>query len=132
LPWGREVASQDMTTALVLVAVVVGVAALVLNAIATVGLVKARPLTTAQKVAQLLVVWAVPFIGALLVIRLLVEQDPDALRRRWTPSRQINEYVNQALGIQAQAATRAARIAIENEIIEAISEGSSGNGSSSD
>ena len=119
-----------MTTALVLVAVVMGVAALVLNAIATAGLVKARPLTTAQRVAQLLVVWAVPFIGALLVIRLLAEQDPDALRRRWTPSRQINEYVNQALGIQAQAATRAARIAIENEIIEAISEGSSGNGSS--
>ena len=71
-------------------------------------------------------------IGALLVIHLLAEQDPDALRRRWTPLRQINDYVTPALGVQAQAATRAARIAIENEIIETISDGSSGHGGGSD
>ena len=42
-----------------------------------------------------MIVWLVPIVGALVVLHLLVESDPDLVRQRWIPNDTINTYVLQ-------------------------------------
>ena len=51
-----------------------------LNVLATVSIIKAASLTAAQKVGQTIFVWLVPFVGAKLVLHLLSESEPEAVK----------------------------------------------------
>ena len=110
-----------LTVVLIGLAAIVVLAALLLNVMATVSLYRTTQLSHRQKVAQAALVWLIPFIAAWLVLRLLAESDPDAVRRHWTPNDTINEYVYQALGIEARIVTRQAEAYIENAIAESFS-----------
>ena len=75
---------------------IVGPIALVaigLNVVATLGVMRARTLERFQKVAQALIVWLVPALGALLVLHLLRDAEPEALPRRVLGSRGLAWYV---------------------------------------
>jgi len=70
-----------------------------------------------QRIAQLVVIWVVPFIGALLVSEL----HRPSRRRRLTTSLnadQINPTLNQALQPLADGATRAASGFVEQEVFD--------------
>jgi hypothetical protein len=81
---------------------------------ATVSLIRTSQLTRFQKIAQGVIVWCVPFIGAWLVLHLIGQSDREVIPR-WMPNA-INEYVFQALGIEGKIATRA----VEHEIEQTI------------
>jgi hypothetical protein len=71
-----------------------------------------------QRLAQLALVWIVPFLGALLV----AELHRPSRRRRFRASLnadEINPMVNQALQPLADGATRAATGFIEQEVFDA-------------
>jgi len=106
-----------------LIAVVFGLASatLVLNAIATLAVSRTHQLSRGQKIAQLAIVWCLPFVGSILVTRLLAESDPRVVYRRWIPSDTINTYVLQLLIAEARVSLRATQVAIEDSIGEAVS-----------
>jgi hypothetical protein len=81
---------------------------------ATVSLIRTSQLTRFQKIAQGVIVWCVPFIGAWLVLHLIGQSDREVIPR-WMPNT-INEYVFQVLGIEGKIATRA----VEHEIEQTI------------
>ena len=102
---------------------IVSVAALsllVMNTIATVCISRTRQLTLGQKIGQLVFVWCLPFVGAMLATHLLAESDPTTVYRRWFPSDTINAYVLQVLTFQARETLRAARWSAEDELIEVL------------
>jgi len=53
--------------------------------IATISLFKSNELDRFQKMAQLLIVWILPILGAKLILNLIAESDPDAVR--WVPQK---------------------------------------------
>ena len=94
-----------------------GILALIIvvsDLMATVSLIRTSQLTRFQKIAQGVIVWCVPFIGAWLVLHLIGQSDREVIPR-WMPNT-INEYVFQVLGIEGKIATRA----VEHEIEQTI------------
>jgi hypothetical protein len=100
----------------------------VLNLMATVSLIRTSGLTRFQKVAQGVIVWMLPFLGAFLVLHLIGQSDRAAIPE-WIPDRPINQYVFQLLGIEGKIAERAAEHVMEQTIINSISEHISHNSS---
>ncbi len=94
-----------------------------LNVIACIALYRTDDVGRIQKVAQAAIIWLVPLVGAMLVLRIINEQDEEAVPRRWIPNDTINAYVRSALGVQARGLNRVARDAIESEIVETFSSG---------
>ena len=97
---------------------------LFLNVIASIALFKTDELSKLQKLFQLLFVWLVPFAGSLLVLNLLSGYDPDSIPRRWVPNEKINSYLQDMLGLQAQAINRATRHELGPNFSENSSSGS--------
>lgn len=89
-----------------------------LDLVATGCLVRTTQLTRFQKVAQGVIVWLAPIIGALVVLRLLVESDPDVVRQRWIPNDTINACLLEVLGLEARAFDRLAAQEIENVALD--------------
>jgi hypothetical protein len=118
--------------ALVAIAVVVGLIVVVANLMATVALIRTSGLTRFQKVAQGVIVWMLPLVGAFLVLHLIGQSDRAAIPQ-WTPDPAINRYVFELLGIEGKVAERAAEHVVEQAIIDSISEhiSHSGGGDSS-
>jgi hypothetical protein len=88
---------------------------------ATVALVRTSGLTRFQKIAQGVIVWTLPFVGAFLVLHLIGQSDR-AVIPGWIPDTAINKYVFELLGIEGKIAERAAEHVIEQTIIHSISE----------
>ena len=101
--------------------IVVALVAASLDVVATVCLVRTTQLTRFQKVAQGLIVWLVPVIGALVALHLLVESDPDVVRRRWLANDKINAYLLQVLRLEARTADREAAQEVEQFAVDAFS-----------
>jgi hypothetical protein len=112
---------DSVTYALIAVGGFVALIVVVLNLMATVSLIRTSSLTRFQKIAQAIVVWMVPFVGALLVLHLIGQSDRAAIPE-WIPDPAINQYVFQLLGIEGNVAERAAEQAVEQTIIHSISE----------
>ena len=110
-----------MTYALMAVGGFVVLIVVVLNLMATVALIRASGLTRFQKVAQAVIVWTLPFVGAFLVLHLIGQSDR-AVIPQWIPNPAINEYVFQLLGIEGKIEMRAAEHVVEQAIIDSISE----------
>jgi len=102
-------------------AAVFALAALGLNVMATRSLFRTTELGLGQKIAQGVIVWLLPFGGALMVLRILAEGDPAAVPQRWLSNETVNEYVLQALRIEAQTAEQAAEHQMEQAIVESVS-----------
>jgi hypothetical protein len=112
---------DSVTYALIAVGGFVALIVVVLNLMATVSLIRTSSLTRIQKIAQAIIVWMVPFVGALLVLHLIGQSDRAAIPE-WIPDPAINQYVFQLLGIEGNVAERAAEQAVEQTIIHSISE----------
>jgi hypothetical protein len=111
-----------MTYALIaFCALVALIIVVVVNLMASVALVRTSGLTRFQKVAQGVIVWLLPFVGAFLVLHLIGQSDRAAIPQ-WIPDPAINRYVFELLGIEGKAAERAAEHVVEQTIIDSISE----------
>jgi len=102
------------------VMIAIALVAASLDVVATACLVRTAQLTRFQKVSQGVIVWLVPIIGALVVLHLLVEGDPDVVRQRWIPNDTINAYLLQVLGLEARALERVAGQEIEQFAVDAV------------
>ena len=100
--------------------VAIALVAASLDVVATACLVRTEQLSRFQKVAQAVIVWLVPIVGALVVLHLLVESDPDLVRQRWIPNDTINTYVLQVLGLEARAFDRLVEQEIRDLAIDAF------------
>jgi hypothetical protein len=110
-----------VTYALVAVGAFVALVVVVANLMATVALIRTSGLTRFQKVAQGVIVWMLPFLGAFLVLHLIGQSDRAAIPE-WIPDPAINRYVFELLGIEGKVAERAAEHVVEQAIIDSISE----------
>jgi hypothetical protein len=110
-----------LTFTLIAVGAFVLAIAVLANLMATVALVRTDSLTRFQKIAQAVIVWMLPFIGAFLVLHLIGQSDR-AVIPEWIPNTAINDYVFQLLGIEGKVAERAAERVVEQTIIASISE----------
>jgi hypothetical protein len=110
-----------VTYALVAVGAFVALVVVVANLMATVALIRTSGLTRFQKVAQAVIVWVLPFLGAFLVLHLIGQSDREAIPQ-WIPDPAINRYVFELLGIEGKVAERAAEHVVEQTIIHTISE----------
>jgi hypothetical protein len=109
-----------VTNALIAVGGFVVLIVVVLNLMATVSLIRTNGLTRFQKVAQGVIVWMLPFVGAFLVLHLIGQSDRAAIPE-WIPDPAINRYVFDLLGIEGKVAERAAEHVVEQAIIDSIS-----------
>ena len=91
------------------------------NLMATMALIRTDSLTRFQKIAQAIIVWMLPFIGAFLLLHLIGQSDRAAIPE-WIPNTAINDYVFQLLGIEGNVAERAAEHVVEQAIIDSISQ----------
>jgi len=91
------------------------------NAMATVALIRTSGLTRFQKIAQGVIVWMLPIVGASLILHLIGQSDRAAIPQ-WIPDPAINRYVFELLGIEGKVAERAAEHVVEQTIIDSISE----------
>ena len=91
------------------------------NLMATMALIRTDSLTRFQKIAQAIIVWMLPFIGAFLLLHLIGQSDRAAIPE-WIPNTAINDYVFQLLGIEGKVAERAAEHVVEQAIIDSISQ----------
>ena len=98
--------------------VAAGIALLAANVLATICVGRTAALGRSQKLAQLAFIWGLPFVGAMLVMRLLSESDPDVVYRQWIPNETINAYVLQLLTVEARISLHAAQSAIEHSIVD--------------
>ena len=114
---------MSSSVAYVLIAIAVLAAGVVVaaNLTATVALIRTNSLTRFQKVAQGVIVWLLPFIGALLVLHFISQSDRAAIPE-WIPDPVINRYVFELLGTEGKIAERAAEHVVEQTIIHSISE----------
>jgi carbon starvation protein CstA len=110
------------------IAALVGLFVIAANLLATVALVRTTSLTRFQKVAQGVIVWVLPLLGAFLVLHLIGQSDRVAIEE-WIPDTAINRYVFELLGIEGKVAERAAEQVVEQAIIHTISEHMSHQGS---
>jgi hypothetical protein len=110
-----------MTYALIAFCALVALIVVVVNLMASVALVRTSGLTRFQKVAQGVIVWLLPFVGAFLVLHLIGQSDQAAIPQ-WIPDPVINRYVFELLGIEGKVAERAAAHVVEQTIIDSISE----------
>jgi hypothetical protein len=124
-----------MTYAFVAVGAFVVLIVVVANLLATVALIRTSGLTRFQKVAQGVIVWVLPFIGAFLVLHLIGQSDQASIPS-WIPNPAINQYVFQLLGIEGKIEMRAAEHVVEQAIIDSItghmSDSSGGDSAGSD
>jgi hypothetical protein len=122
LLWNRnDLEAAGVIYALVAVGAFVALIVLAANLMATVALIRTGALTRFQKVAQCVIVWMLPFVGAFLVLHLIGQSDRDAIPE-WLPDPAINRYVFELLGIEGKVAERAAEHVVETAIINSISE----------
>lgn len=70
---------------LLVFAVVATAILLWLNSLASLAIKYDRTLDKTQKIAQMFLVWLVPFFGASFVLHLVSEHYPDAIPRKWVP-----------------------------------------------
>jgi hypothetical protein len=110
---------------------VIALVATGLNVVASICLVRTEQLTRFQKIAQGVVVWLVPIVGALVVLHLLVESDPNMVRHRWIPNDTINAQLLQVLGLEARVIDRVAAQEIENFAVDIFTGHASGSDSGS-
>jgi hypothetical protein len=89
------------------------------DVVATISLIRTDQLTRFQKIAQTVIVWSVPFIGAWLVLHLIAQSDRTIIPR-WVPNESINEYVFQALGIESKVSLSAAENQVEHAFVDLI------------
>ena len=99
---------------------VLAVVAIAMDTMAAVCLCRTSELTRGQKTAQLVIALALPLFGAWIVLRLLAEADPEAVRRRWTPSDTINAYVFQLLSAEAHSAMQSAEHQVESAAVDTL------------
>lgn len=74
-----------MEILLVAIAVLAAVILLWLNALATLAVKYDHTLDKIQKITQSFIVWLIPFLGAGLILHLVVEHYPQAIPRSWIP-----------------------------------------------
>lgn len=74
-----------MEILLVAAAVLAPVTLLWLNVLATLAVKYDHTLDKTQKITQSLIVWLVPFLGAVFILHLVVEHYPQAIPRSWVP-----------------------------------------------
>ena len=110
-----------MTYALIALGALVAFVVVAANLMATVALIRTAELTQFQKVAQGIIVWVLPFVGAFLVLHLIGQSDREAIPE-WIPDTAINRYVFEMLGIEGKVAERAAEQVVERAIFDSISE----------
>jgi hypothetical protein len=110
-----------VTYLLIAVGAFVSLAVILANLMATIALARTCALTRFQKVAQGVLVWLLPFIGAFLVLHLIGQTDKDAIPE-WIPNPEINRYVLEMLGVEGKVAERAAEHVVQTAIIDSISE----------
>ena len=113
--------SSRLTYVLIAVGALVLAIVVLANLMATVALLRTDSLTRFQKIAQAIIVWIAPFIGAFLVLHLIGRSDRAAIPE-WIPNPAINRYVFELLGIEGKVAERAAEHVVEQAIIHSISE----------
>jgi uncharacterized membrane protein YgcG len=113
--------SSGVTYVLIAFGAFVLAIAVLANLMATVALIRTSGLTRFQKVAQGVIVWVFPFVGALLVLHLIGQSDRAAIPE-WFPDPAINRYVFELLGIEGKVAERAAEHVVEQTIIDSLSE----------
>src|ERR1700720_3551618 len=101
-----------MTYALIAIGAFVALIVVVANLMAIVALIRTSGLTRFQKIAQGVIVWMLPFIGAFLVLHLIGQSDRAAIPE-WMPNPSINRYVFELLGIEGKVAERAAEQVVE-------------------
>ena len=73
-----------MTYALIALGALVAFVVVAANLMATVALIRTAELTQFQKVAQGIIVWVLPFVGAFLVLHLIGQSDREAIPE-WIP-----------------------------------------------
>ena len=88
--------------------------------VATVSLIRTEQLTRFQKIAQTVIVWVVPIVGAWLVVYLVSQSDRRVVPR-WIPNDTINDYVYQLLGFEGKIALRAAEQELEHAVLDSLS-----------
>jgi hypothetical protein len=98
---------------------VVALAVLLSDLLATVSLIRTDQLNRFQKIAQVIIVWLVPFVGAWLVLHLIGQSDRKAILE-WVPNTAISEYIFQMLGVEGRVATGAAESEIEQVIMDSL------------
>ena len=113
--------SSGVTYTLLAAGAFVALMLVLANLMATVALIRTSGLTRFQKIAQGVVVWLLPFLGAFLVLHLIGQSDRAAIPE-WIPDTAINRYVFELLGIEGKVAERAAEHVVETAIIHSISE----------
>jgi len=67
-----------------------GCLVLYLNVVATITIKMATTLEPPQKLAQIFVVWLIPLVGALLVLHLIVETEPNLFSFKLIPFRAVS------------------------------------------
>lgn len=97
----------------------VGLAALLVSCWGTRVLLQQRDLPWLQRLAQAVLVWLLPFIGALLVFE-LHRPSRRAPKAGTLTADEINPILNQALQPIADGATRAAEQFTENQVVDAV------------
>ena len=113
--------SSGATYVLIAVGAFLTLMVVLANLMATMALIRTDSLTRFQKIAQAIIVWMLPFIGAFLVLHLIGQSDRAAIPE-WIPNTAINDYVFQLLGIEGKVAERAAEHVVEQAIIDSISQ----------
>lgn len=107
--------SKDAT---LMVLLAIAAALVLLNAYATIRLLRSDVLGRHRFVAQCSFIWVVPFAGALLVLHLLSESTRQDLEAAWSPQTHINPQVDQVLRATARRGARAARSEVEASLME--------------
>ena len=117
----------NLSSALI-VLLVLAIALASLNVAVTLAVLRSGDLRVGQKIAQCILVWLVPLVGALLARHILRDSAADHHLSAGSSQSDVNLYVSQSLGVQARAANRATRQQLENTVVESISESSSSSG----
>lgn len=65
--------------------VLAGLMLLWLNALATLAIKHDHTLAPFQKIAQLIFVWLIPFLGASVVLHIVYDHSPEAIPKAWIP-----------------------------------------------
>jgi hypothetical protein len=69
----------------IFMAAVTAVVAVYLNVLATAMLLKTDVLDPFQRYAQMAAAWLIPVFGAIFILRMAVETDPDSVPLKWIP-----------------------------------------------
>jgi hypothetical protein len=110
---------MESPLAFITLVVIAGMAA-VYAVSGTVAITRTSQLSKGQKVAQSIFLWALPFVGPILVMHLLADRDAPSIPAGWSKNEEINSYVWQALTGHARLAYKSAVLYVETQVVEAI------------